>query len=166
MSSASLRHLRHCTALPQDGFADLLGVSVGTIQAVEQGRLPVSENVARRAFLETGAIPASLTANDTEEAAPLAWSGEAYAPRNFANWQRLARNDLLGGTGHLFDLLPAFYDAALSSGKLGKFQASMALAMHDAAEALGITADVRELAVRYGVADLHTASARIAGRAE
>lgn len=169
MAAQSLKHLRHSTGLSQEKFAALFGHSVDTVRALEQGRCDVSENVARSAFIATGAIPALLKLPDSLQPEALAWDRSPYTPDHFAAWQRLTSGDLLrtlGGTDdqRFVAVIAAFLDAAKAAGKLGTFQALLALALHDAAFDLEIQGAARSLAHQRGHAAAFDFLASIAGR--
>ena len=169
MGAQSLRHLRHSTGLSQSAFASLIDVSVDTVRALEQGRFEVSENVARSAFVATGAIPALLKLPCSLYPEALAWDRTPYTPDHFTAWQRLTSGDLLrtlGGTDdHRFPaVVAAFFDSAKAAGKLGTFQALLALALHDAAFDLQTQGAARSLAHERGHGATFDFLASIAGR--
>jgi DNA-binding XRE family transcriptional regulator len=56
--------LRITLELRQKQMADLLGVTIGTIQSIETNRLTLSKKLAERAGFETGVNPQWLLAND------------------------------------------------------------------------------------------------------
>jgi transcriptional regulator with XRE-family HTH domain len=169
MGATSLRHLRHSSGLSQAKFSDLLGLSVDHVRALEQGRFEVSDNVARAAFVATGAIPALLKLPDSLYPEALAWDRTPYTPDHFAAWQRLTSGDLLRTLGGTDDqrfpaIVAAFFDAAKATGKLGTFQALLALALHDAAFDLGTQGATRALAHERGHGAAFDFLAGVAGR--
>lgn len=169
MGAQALRHLRHSTGLSQAKFADLLGIAVDSIRALEQGRFEVSDNVARAAFVATGAIPALLKLPCSLNPDALAWDRSPYTPDHFAAWKRLTSGDLLRTLGGTDDqrfpaIVAAFFDSAKAAGKLGTFQALLALALHDAAFDLEIHGAARALAHDRGNGAAFDFLASIAGR--
>ena len=62
-----LADIRIRCGLSQPGLAKIFGVAHVTVQRIEQGRLSLSEDLARRAEEELGVSAAYLLANDPEE---------------------------------------------------------------------------------------------------
>lgn len=169
MGAKAFTHLRHAAGCTQPAFAALLGVGLETVRSIEQDRCDISENVARAAFIATGAIPALLKLPDTLQPEATAWTREAYTPEHFAAWKRLTSGDLLRTLGGTDDarfpaVVSAFFDAARAAGRLGTFQALIALALHDAAFDLELQGAARSLAHERGHGDAFDFLARIAGR--
>lgn len=169
MAAKSFRHLRDQLGVSQSRFAALLNVTVDTVRAIEQGRFAVSEHVARRAFVATGAIPMFLTLPDSLAPEAQAWTRQPYEPGHFVAWQRLTTGDImrtLGGTDdqRFLAVTGAFFDAAKAARKLGTAQALVALALHDAAFELGIQNEARVRAHSTGLGDAFDFLATVAGR--
>lgn len=169
MAQQAFRHVRHCTGLSQADFAHLIDVSPQTVQAIEQGRCEISDNVARAVFCATGAIPALLKLPCSLYPEALAWDRSPYTPEHFAAWKALTAGDLmrtLGGTDEqrFPAVVAAFFDAAKAKGKLGTFQALLALALHDAAFDLETHGAARALAHERGHGAAFDFLASIAGR--
>lgn len=169
MAAKSFTHLRHATGLSQTAFAELIGFSAHTVQSIEQGRLGVSEKIARACFRATGAIPAFLTMPDSLNPEAQAWTREPYRPAHFPAWQGLLAGDILRTLGGNDDqrfpaIIAAFMDAAKQSGQLGAMQAAVALLINEAAFDLGISADARALSHKRGHGTAFDFLAGIAGR--
>ena len=166
MAAQSFRHLRHSTGLSQAAFARLLGVNQHTVEAIEQGRCEVSPRVANAAFVATGTIPAFLQLPDSLAPEAQAWTRQPYTPDLFPLWQTMTSGDLLRGTSdHTFaDVTKSFFDAAETAGKLGAFQAQIALSLHAAAHETGIADEARALAHERGDGAAFDFLASIAGR--
>ncbi len=62
-----LADIRIKCGLSQPGLAKILGVAHVTVQRIEQGRLALSEDLARRAEEELGVSASYLLANDLQE---------------------------------------------------------------------------------------------------
>lgn len=169
MAAKSFAHLRHSTGLSQTAFAELIGFSVHSIQSIEQGRVDVSENVARAAFRATGAIPVFLTMPDSISLTAQAWTREPYSPDHFKAWQGLLAGDILRTLGGNDDqrfpaVIAAFMDAAKESGRLGAMQAAVAMFINELAFELDFAADARALAHKRGHGAAFDFLASVAGR--
>lgn len=82
-----LAFLRKELGLNQSDFAELTGNSTPTIQAVELGRLKLSEAVAMKIFAATGADPVWMRANDLSAAHIHRRTGKPYTKAHFEEAQ-------------------------------------------------------------------------------
>jgi DNA-binding XRE family transcriptional regulator len=171
MSGLSIKHVRTATGLSQVAFAELIDVAGDTVSSIEQGRIGVSSKVARRIFIETGAIPTFLEMEDSEGRA-YAWTRELYTPEHFRTWREITKGDLLtsirGGTitSRFHAVLECHFAAAKAEDKLGKFQAALALAAFDLAFTMGFSDTARFTAHANRVQEDFDLLATIAGRIE
>jgi DNA-binding XRE family transcriptional regulator len=81
-----LRRLRSVIGLSQKAFAQLIGVPSPTIEATENGRLPMSKRLARRVYWATGIQSSELLKG--VNAKLLNKSGNKYSLRDFRQWQK------------------------------------------------------------------------------
>lgn len=172
MGAASFRHLRHAAGLSQPAFAKLLNCSADTIASVEQGRLGVSERLARSAFVACGCIPAMLVAGDSLYPEAIAWDRLPYTPRHFTAWRAMIGRDLLatvrgGGEAARFTaVVGVLLAAAREAGRLGEVQAALTLDLFEMAFDLGLHVEARDMAHRSGCGEDFDFLASVAGRIE
>lgn len=80
-----MRAIRTAIGISQSGLADLVGCSVHTIQAVENGRLAVSPTLEARFFVETGADTKELVKGRKGKA--LDQNGRPYSKEYYRTWK-------------------------------------------------------------------------------
>jgi len=172
MGLSSFKHLRHATGLSQEGFAKLIDYGTDGVRSLEQGKYDVAPRVARSAFVATGVMPVSLEIRDSLQPEAQAWDRTPYTPKHFEAWQQLLKGDLLAGVegGAPLNRFLAVFGSALSaankSGKLGRVQALLALALFDALFEEDLQGAARTQARDDGHGADFDALARIAGRIE
>ncbi len=170
MGTPSFKHVRTATGLSQADFAKLIDLGLDSVRSVEQGKLSISERIARRVFVATGALPSHLVLTSSEEAQ--AWDRTSYTSQHFEAWQRITSGDLLaginGGVGlsRFHSVLGAMLTAASIGGKLGRFQAALTLAAFDILFSEGIQMAARNIAHREQIGADFDLLATIAGRIE
>lgn len=82
-----LREIRSLTDSPtQQAFAKLIGVSAATIQAVENGKMPLSLRLALRVHRATGACHEELLKGGSGRA--IFSDGKPFSLEGFREWQR------------------------------------------------------------------------------
>lgn len=82
----SIVQLRSVLEMTQAEFAQLVGVSVISIKKIECGTLALSDNLARRIFLQTGVDAASLKSGDGK--IYRAASNHPYDREQFDDWRK------------------------------------------------------------------------------
>jgi transcriptional regulator with XRE-family HTH domain len=81
-----LRRLRSVIGLSQKAFAEFIGVPSPTIEATENGRLPMSKRLAKRIYWATGIKYSELVKGVNAKLVNNA--GKKYSLRHFRDWQK------------------------------------------------------------------------------
>jgi transcriptional regulator with XRE-family HTH domain len=85
-----LRKIRIDIGLSQQKFADLIGCSTPTVQALENGRMPISTALEQRIFVGTGADMKELIKGRKGKA--LDQNGQPYSNEFYQSWKERQEN--------------------------------------------------------------------------
>ncbi|HEY2625260.1 MAG TPA: helix-turn-helix transcriptional regulator [Candidatus Udaeobacter sp.] len=88
-SAAGFRAVRKATGLSQVKFAAAIGVSKATVENIELGRAPISDDLAETIGAFTGAAPWTISSNE----GPRDYNGGRYSTQSWKHWQDYQYND-------------------------------------------------------------------------
>ena len=88
-SAAGFRAVRKATGLSQGKFAAAIGVSKATVENIELGRAPISDDLAATIGAFTGAAPWTISSGE----GPRDYNGGRYSTQSWKHWQEYQFND-------------------------------------------------------------------------
>ena len=144
-----LRDLRTVLGMTQSKFADMLGVSLITVNRIENGSLNISRKIAVHVHVATGVRAAELMKGKTGKL--LYEGGGEYTSASFDHWKRKALN---AGVGQARDSaknhawwMEVLYRAAARgrANKLAPVVQTIGLAIDEAARTFKLQAEVEAI---------------------